>query len=160
MTGILPIIYQEGGIELLDTIAPLWRKLTIHHAGISTHFHDHFLGLRWDERKDGLVERSRNGGVHNVLAKIAAEDRYVGYCIGAIDKQKNADIESLFVEDDFRGGGIGTEMVRRMIVWMDGNGAVCKTVSVAVGNEKAYRFYEQFGFLPRLTVLQQEEKKM
>lgn len=41
------------------------------------------------------------------------------------------------------------------ITWMDEMGAHTKTVSVAVGNEKAFSFYERFGFYPRKTLLEQ-----
>ncbi len=48
----------------------------------------------------------------------------------------------------FRGRGLGSELMRRALEWMDSAGATSRTVVVAEGNERAYGFYRKFGFLP------------
>ncbi len=42
---------------------------------------------------------------------------------------------------------------------MDKKGAESKIVEVAAGNEQAFSFYRQFGFVPRETVLKQVKKR-
>ncbi len=42
------------------------------------------------------------------------------------------------------------------LVWMDECGATRKRVSVGDGNEEAWKFYEKFGFYPRMTILEQK----
>jgi hypothetical protein len=48
----------DGGIELIDEIAPLWTKLNIHHAAVSPYFSDDFRSTIFENRKvkfTGLV---------------------------------------------------------------------------------------------------------
>lgn len=59
----------------------------------------------------------------------------------------------------YRGWGLGEKLLSNAIAWMDEMGAHTKTVSVAVGNETAFRFYERFGFYPRKTVMEQIKKE-
>lgn len=66
-----------------------------------------------------------------------------------------AEMESLYVRENYRGLGLGETLLSNAIAWMDEMGAHTKTVSVAVGNEKAFGFYEHFGFYPRKTQLEQ-----
>jgi GNAT superfamily N-acetyltransferase len=150
------IEYSEGGTELLDIVGPLWKKLTVHHAGISACFGDEFRSMSFVDRKADLLEKGSIGTLHIVLAKATRPEQYVGYGIGAVTPQKTGEIESLFVEDDFRGRKIGSELVGRLVDWMDKEKVVSKSVPVAVGNEEAYNFYKQWGFYPRVTTLVQK----
>ncbi|MDD3306838.1 MAG: GNAT family N-acetyltransferase [Acetobacterium sp.] len=79
----------------------------------------------------------------------------VGYCISRIEFSGDAEMESLYVLENYRGMGLGEKLLSNAIAWMDEMGAHSKTVSVAVGNEKAFSFYERFGFYPRKTLLEQ-----
>lgn len=147
------IRFLEGGAALLDEIAPLWKKLTLHHSGISTYFSREFEYIKWQERRADLLEKARLGKLYIVLAKIAPRGLYVGYCVGAINPKGHAEIESLFVEDEFRGKGIGSRLVELVIVWFDREKAKSVMVNVAVGNEDAFEFYRQWRFYPRVTAL-------
>jgi ribosomal protein S18 acetylase RimI-like enzyme len=49
----------------------------------------------------------------------------------------------------YRGRGIGEELVRRSLAWMDEQGARKITIGVVLGNEEALPLYEKFGFYPR-----------
>jgi GNAT superfamily N-acetyltransferase len=75
--------------------------------------------------------------------------------VSSIDANKVGGIESLFVEESYRGLGIGDALIKSALFWMDEKGAETKMVSVAAGNEEAFRFYARYGFRPRRTVLEQ-----
>lgn len=150
------IEYSEGGPELLNIVAPLWKKLTVHHAGISTCFSDEFRAMSFIDRRADLLEKASIGKLHIVLVKAKRPEQYIGYSVGAVTPKNTGEIESLFVEDDFRNQGIGSELIKRLVDWMDKEKVVSKCVNVAIGNEDAFKFYRQWGFYPRVTTLVQK----
>jgi diamine N-acetyltransferase len=152
--------FAEGGIKLLPVVAPLWKKLTRHHAGISLFFSDQFMSMQWPERRADLLEKAGLGKLHIVLAKTAPRGPCVGYCVGAINPKGHAEIESLFVAENFRKQGIGRALVQKVLYWFEREHAKSIMVNVAVGNEDAFKFYEQWGFYPRVTALVRKNKKV
>jgi GNAT superfamily N-acetyltransferase len=64
-------------------------------------------------------------------------------------------IDSLFVLPGHRSHGIGAELMRRALEWLDASGATSKMVSVFHANGDALNFYARFGFHPRAIELQQ-----
>jgi hypothetical protein len=48
--------------------------------------------------------------------------------------------------------------MEKALAWLDENKASLKKVVVASGNEDAFKFYSEFGFLPRATILTQKQK--
>ncbi len=149
--------FTEGGAELLDAIGPLWKKLTLHHSGISAHFADQFASLEFPERKKDLQEKATAGKLRIAIARLASHES-IGYCVAAIDAKGNGEIESLYVEAAHRQRGIGTALVERILRWFDAQKVGSASVNVAVGNESAFRFYEQWGFYPRVTALVRKGK--
>jgi ribosomal protein S18 acetylase RimI-like enzyme len=149
----------EGGPALLDSIAPLWRKLTRHHAGISVYFSDEFLAMRWPSRRADLLQKSREGGLHISLASAPGRKQLLGYCVAVIDKRGHGEIESLYVDDGFRGKGAGSALVNPIITWFEKKKVKSTSVNVAIGNESAFEFYRKWGFHPRVTSLVRRKKK-
>jgi ribosomal protein S18 acetylase RimI-like enzyme len=82
----------------------------------------------------------------------------VGYCVCSITREKVGEIESIFVEAEYRSRGIGTGLMKQALEWMDRSGAEKKRVFVADGNEQAYGFYRRFGFSPRMMMLEQRSE--
>jgi|WetSurMetagenome_2_1015567.scaffolds.fasta_scaffold00249_11 diamine N-acetyltransferase len=143
----------EGGTALLQAIAPLWRKLTRHHAGISVYFGDEFLAMRWPDRRADLLRKARAGSLHIALAQDLSKGECVGYCVAVIDRRGHGEIESLYVDGPCRRGGTGTALVERILAWFRAKKVKSSSVNVAVGNETAFKFYGQWGFYPRVTAL-------
>jgi GNAT superfamily N-acetyltransferase len=76
--------------------------------------------------------------------------------VSSLSAEKAGEIESIFVEESYRAGGIGSTFLTRALAWLDENGSVRNRVSVSDGNEGVWDFYKKFGFYPRLTVLEQK----
>ncbi|MDD5674723.1 MAG: GNAT family N-acetyltransferase [Chitinivibrionales bacterium] len=151
------IRYQEGGGELLDELAPLWRRLADHHAGISPDFGIEFTEMTWDWRKKDLLDKAADNKLHVALAYPDSHTP-CGYAVGTVNDRGLAEIDSLFVAEQFRGCGIGSELVKRTLAWMDLVGVESKMVNVAVGNEQAIDFYKRFDFFPRVISLMRKDK--
>ncbi|OPY28955.1 MAG: putative acetyltransferase [Methanocella sp. PtaU1.Bin125] len=147
------VMYLELGADYLDMIRPLWEGLNEHHLVRSPNFRQHYEQMTFEVRKRDLLKKPQ---LRVILA--AEEGRPIGYCVCTIDGE-TGEIDSIFVEEAYRRSGIGEELMRRAIAWLDAGNARKKIVAVAAGNEAAIPFYESFGFLPRMTVLQMSEER-
>jgi ribosomal protein S18 acetylase RimI-like enzyme len=148
----------EGGTQLLETIAPLWRKLARHHAGISVHFGDEFRAMRWPLRRADLLEKAAAGSLRIALAEPRDRKQCMGYCVAVINTRGHAEIESTYIDGPYRGQGIGSALVGRICAWLRRKRVKSASVNVAVGNESAFKFYRQWGFYPRVTALVQRKR--
>lgn len=145
--------YGKIPIEQIDLIGPLWEQLCAHHAGISTHFSSHFQNRTFAARRDDFVKSYIRGKMKIDLVRVDETSRVVAYCVSALTHDGAGEVDSLFVESDLRGHGIGTELVRRALEWLRSEKAAAIIIEVAYGNDEALPFYERFGFLPRRTIL-------
>jgi ribosomal protein S18 acetylase RimI-like enzyme len=148
----MAIEYVEKGADSLDLIRPLWEGLNAHHLVRSPNFRGHYEQMTFEARKKDLLKKER---LQIILAVRAGSP--VGYCVCTISAEGDGEIDSIYVEDGYRRSGIGEELMTRAIAWLDAGGAKKKIVAVAAGNEAAIPFYESFGFVPRMTVLQMAE---
>ncbi len=149
------IDYIHGGPELLDAIRPLWQQLNEHHGSLTRHFHEHYAQFTFSKRKSNLLDNAGRGQLRVDLALDTVEQRYIGYCVSIINKKRVGEIESIFIESNYRGLGIGEILMEQALAWMNEYKATNKKVSVAVGNETVLPFYERFGFYPRIIILEQ-----
>lgn len=149
------ITYVSGCDELLSAVEPLWVKLIEHHKVRSEHFRHEFEAINFSIRKQMLEDKAREG---SILVEVAMDhdlDKAVGYCMSSINRFKQGELESIFVEAEFRGQGIGETLLKRALNWMDDQGTYSKVIVAAVGNEEVLGFYVRYGFLPRQILLKQ-----
>ena len=137
-----------GNARLIDKVAPLWEELNRQHLSLSPYFKEYYKTLTFEDRKKAILQRAWGGDVKVDLV-LGASDELVGYCISSIDRWLTGEIDSIYVISDCRGQGIGTTLMEKALEWLKTKGSKKNIVSVAVGNEQAYVFYEQFGFYPR-----------
>ena len=147
--------YASGSVEHLDTVASLWMKNARHNATVSTHFPHSKNDVSFEARRSSLKGQAKSGKLRVHLAKLPDWGRCVGYCISTVNETGVGQVESLFVEEAHRCQGIGTELLGRIVDWMDQNGAETKRAYVVVGNERVLNLYRRFGFLPNAIVLEQ-----
>ncbi|WKY43228.1 GNAT family N-acetyltransferase [Eubacteriaceae bacterium ES2] len=151
------IIYRIGDESMLDEIRPLWEALNRHHHQSSENFKTYFEKNSFETRRMYLLKKAQNGQLRIEIAVDRETSRNVGVCISRIEFSGNAEIESIYVLEKYRGLGLGQKLFRNAIDWMDEKGVHTKTVSVAAGNEQALTFYERFGFYPKRIQLEQRK---
>ncbi len=136
-------------------IRPLWEKLRLHHQNNSFYFKDFYASFTYEVRMKKIFETADD----NIYVEIAENGTSgaVGYCISSIGADGAGEVDSIYVEEDFRRHGIGARFIRDAIDWMKGRGCAKITAAVANGNEQTFPFYERFGFRQRMTVLQLTE---
>jgi diamine N-acetyltransferase len=149
------VAFRATGIREIELIRPLWEQLNAYHYAHSSRFKAYYERMSFEDRRDQFQKLHESGLLLLDLATDTTTGLYVGYCVGFLSVEMTGELESLFVDRCYRSDGIGTALVTRCLTWMDSCGAVRKRVSVAEGNEAAWVFYRKFGFLPRMTVLEQ-----
>ena len=150
------VTYVCGNHSLIDRIVTLWEELNKQHLSLSPYFKDYYRTLTFEDRKRSIQQKALGGEIRVDLA-LNDSGKPIGYCITSIDRTLTGQIDSIFVDQQCRGQGIGTLLMEKALNWLKVKGAKKNIVSIAVGNEQAYVFYEQFGFFPRRTMLEQKK---
>ncbi len=142
----------------LEKIRHLWVQLNEHHRERASHFRSHYEQMTFDDRKKFFETIAFTGLLRLDIARDPITYRLIGYCVSSVSPEKNGELESIFVEPDYRSHHIGTTLITRALAWMDAQGVRRKRVSVGNGNEDAWAFYRKFGFYPRMTILEQKRE--
>lgn len=148
--------FVNGSIELLDLVKPLWEKLNEHHMNNSKYFYDRYKNFSFDATRRKAFTKDNVDAVNIDLIK--KDKKYIGYCISTVKDKNVGEIESLFIEKEYRKFGLGDKLMTRAIKWLDDNEVKIKILGVAEGNEKVLEFYKRYGFYKRTMILQQIEK--
>jgi ribosomal protein S18 acetylase RimI-like enzyme len=151
------IDFITGGTELFDIIQPLWVNLNKHHEVNSRYFPDKFKNLTFDMRKKKLMNDA-NTKLRIDLVKDVENQAFVGYCISSITIDSLGEIDSLYIEPEYRKFGIGDKLMSRSLEWLDSKNVRMKIIAVAEGNEQVFDFYKKYGFYERRTILEQVSK--
>ena len=137
---------KSGGSELLPVIESLWKRLFEHHFDLEKRFPTSPLP-DFESRLRTLRYKGKNHLVE--LVKTAEDSDFVGYCVSTIDNALTGEIDSLYIDRDYRRHGIGKELVKRALCWMDEHHVLEKRVCVLAANKTAVDLYRKFGFAVR-----------
>jgi GNAT superfamily N-acetyltransferase len=143
----LEVEYGVLDPEQIDLIRPLWERLNAHHACISTNFSEELRARRFQDRKSQLLGDDKR--LHILLVSPSGAKNPIAYCIASVTPSGEGEIDSMFVEEEYRGRGIGTNLMKRSLTWLDESSATTKSVVVLFENDEALNFYARFGFYPR-----------
>ena len=160
---MINVEYIEGAQESLYLIEPLWQSLIIYHKNKSKYFTGNYANKRFQDRVNELTDDSKKA-MRVDLVKDKDTGQYIGYCISTINKgycistinkEMIGEIESLYVEEEYRRHGIGSQLMEKALEWLDKNKVKSKTIAVGDGNENVIDFYNHYGFQVRTTILEQ-----
>jgi ribosomal protein S18 acetylase RimI-like enzyme len=143
------INYREVGISNLDLIQGLWEKLNQHHGSKESCFQDHYENFTFTERKEVLLRKASGGDMRVDLAENTTSGILVGYCVSTVSSENEAEVDSIYVEEEYRSQGIGNTLMKHSLAWMEKKGVKSKKVRVAMGNQDSLSFYRHYGFRPR-----------
>jgi GNAT superfamily N-acetyltransferase len=155
--NMLPTEYRSTDIRDIELIRPLWVLLNEYMHTKATTFRGHFEQMTFDDRK-AYFEKVADAGSLNIDLALDSRSggRYVGYCVTSLSQEKIGEIESIFVHEDYRSRGIGSDLMIRALAWLYHSGSIRNRVSVSDGNEGVWNFYKKFGFYPRMMVLEKK----
>jgi ribosomal protein S18 acetylase RimI-like enzyme len=150
------IDYIETNEKDLNLIGDLWLKLREHHKErINEVFKQQFDKMTFNERKRQLLEKSGKGGMLVHLAKDNQSGKIIGYCVSTVSAKKQGEVDSIFIEAEYRNMGIGDVLMKKALQWMDEHSVTNKILGVGAGNEDVFSFYQKYNFYPRTTILEQ-----
>ncbi|OGO04492.1 MAG: hypothetical protein A2Y60_06520 [Chloroflexi bacterium RBG_13_54_9] len=153
------IQYTETDQQGLDLIGALWQKLNEHHKVRSQQFESHYDKMTFEMRKEELLDKSEKGTMRIDLARDVNTGKLVGYCVSTVSRDRQGEIESIYIETDYRRSGIGDSFMKRALRWMDDLSVTKIKLEVGVGNEEVFAFYKLYDFYPRSTILWQVETR-
>jgi GNAT superfamily N-acetyltransferase len=151
----LTFAYRIVGEDNLDAIQPLWVKLRAYHSPLLSRFPEAMPPFAFEARKQELLAKAAAGKMRVELVSLASNAADIAYCVSTVSTDGRGEVDSMFVEERFRGRGIGSELVWHALAWLEGMEALSKVVTVAHANDEALVFYRRFGFHPRTVLLQQ-----
>ena len=144
--------FINGGIEILDIVQLLWEKLNKQHGNLSTYFQHQFRENNFENRKSKFVSKST---IAINVDLIKRNELYIGYCISTINSDSVGEIDSLFIEEEYRKLGLGDKLITRALEWLNSNNVKSKIIAVAEGNEAVLEFYKKYNFNKRIVILQE-----
>jgi GNAT superfamily N-acetyltransferase len=117
---------------------------------------DENLDTEWPKSEEANTEiRERVTSPESCAFLIKENDVAVGYLVGLILEEETgradtryAELEHMFIDENFRGKGVGEQLVRKFKEWAKEQGIKRIKVNVSFKNEKAVRFYEKVGLIP------------
>ncbi|MHB1392982.1 MAG: GNAT family N-acetyltransferase [Clostridia bacterium] len=144
----------DVSFDEVEVIKDLWEKNRLYHEKGSEHFKELYRSISFDQRIKAFCALNEDT-LKITVAK--SNDEYIGYCISTITDGRG-EIESLHIDETYRGNGIGKQLVMRHLDWL--NGKKCEVIGVTVSqeNESTIGFYKKLGFYPNTLYMQQKLK--
>ncbi|MEI7578461.1 MAG: GNAT family N-acetyltransferase [bacterium] len=161
MSTILPVtIYRQSIAADREQINYLMEKLLVHLAKISP--------TRKDKPEDGFTDIYHDRVIKLVQQKKAnilvaeQEGVVVGFGFGVIKEHniealqefkdlKSGLITDLYVDCNYRGQGIGRELVKQFMAYFKANGCHQAEIYVLHANDQAHELYKRLGFKDELS---------
>ncbi|MGH3087688.1 MAG: GNAT family N-acetyltransferase [Rubrobacteraceae bacterium] len=121
---------------------------------------DPSVNLDWPE-EEGHEYFSALVSDEDCLCLLAeSEEDVIGYLAGrmkpgdSLRPVRLAVLESMYVREDHRSLGVGAKLADEFFRWAESKGAERASVTTYAENERAIRFYGNFGFQPRRVSLE------
>jgi diamine N-acetyltransferase len=140
--------------EKIDCIRNLWEKLNRMHYEDSVYFEDHFASITFEERKQAILAHAEDD---LKITIVKDGPRFLGYCVSSASGARG-EIDTLYLEDELRGRGIGRKLVERHVEWMKAKGCATIRVAVSYGHESVVEFYHRMGFFERLVYFELKDE--
>jgi ribosomal protein S18 acetylase RimI-like enzyme len=152
------VTIERGGAERIDELQPLWESLHAHHAAVAPHLQAlgpvRTPGESWAVRRALYEEWLAEPDAFVCVAR--ADGQAIGYALVHMRGPEEtwatgdriAELETLAVLPEHRGGGIGAALVDAVHDELRRLGVGQLGVGVIATNADAIRFYERLGLLP------------
>lgn len=116
--------------------------------------YDEKYNINWPYENDGIEYFSKELADSDRIVFLARDDnKAIGYLAASseqsskyINNMKIAELDNMFVLDDYRGKGIGTQLVKNFKNWAKEISAERLIVTASFGNQSGIDFYHKHGF--------------
>lgn len=121
------------------------------------HIDDYLLPISYELMPESVLVSQFDESLQENFFFYVAEDngRVIAYIFAEIKPLDYPDlytvkelgnIDSLVVSEDWRGKGVGTELIQRAIEWFKSKDVSACTIGVMIENKEALALYEKLGF--------------
>lgn len=139
------ICLVEKDITEIELIKPLWEKLNSIHFNSSVHFKSKYEKFTFERRMESILKKAQNGIIRIDMLLDSDTGEYIGYCLSSIE-DKLGEIESIFIESNYRKFKLGDKLMRSSLKWFELNLVTNIQINVVYANDEALPFYEYYGF--------------
>jgi ribosomal protein S18 acetylase RimI-like enzyme len=146
-----------AGEEHIPGVLEIWKDFMDFHQA-----KDSFFAMRKgaDNEFSNYVREVISGDDTHALVALVNKEKVIGFSISAVKNHppvftetKYGEIVNLAIHDEYRGKGIGEEMLKIIFEWFDAHGARRIELRAAAKNMIGYSFWEKHGFIEYLHVL-------
>lgn len=130
-------------IDQLGQIEPLWVRLNSLHRDLDETCGKPRRDTTWEQRYRQFLEKAQGKCLIQI---VKSEFEAAGYCFTSIDHENKGEIDSIFLDPEWRGRGLGKELMQNALDWLKKEGCEEIKLSVHPGNTEAIAFYRSLGF--------------
>lgn len=147
----MTFIVAKADMSNVEDIQKLNEKLFQHE--IESGF-DSNLDARWSYSDEGRMEIEDRVSSSDVSCSYVAKEgeKVIGYLVGRIMEEETgredsqyADLEHMYIDDAYRGKGIGEQLVNQFKAWAQRKNLKLIKVNVSFRNTDAIKFYNKMG---------------
>lgn|SRR3989344_420624 len=140
-------------------------ELDLEFAKSQYNSYDKTLNLNWTYSRSGQRYLKKRMSRGDSLLKVALSDRgeIIAYASGGIIKPhplsikaRYAELESIFIKDEYRGSGLGRKLTEDFIRWCRKIKVDFINLAVARENEKVINLYKKLGFRESYSVMEMD----
>ena len=119
--------------------------------------------LGWAARTGSAYATSLLASDDSLVLVARDDDAVIGHLVasmygpGSVHPIRVAELESIHVYPEYRGRGIGEQLVNGFLAWAADNGAQRASVTAYAANEGAQRFYARHGFALKSVILDRDD---
>jgi GNAT superfamily N-acetyltransferase len=143
------ILYRTGGSELLKAIRPLWEMNFTQDGPSADDLANAFPPEELADLRALLASKPGSSRLRVTLALDQDNGELAGFCLSTGVPRQTGEINCLFVFPEYRECGIAEGLMRDAIQWLDDMGVQTRSRQLGADRDRDYRFYSDFGFLPR-----------
>jgi ribosomal protein S18 acetylase RimI-like enzyme len=146
-----------AGEEHIPGVLGIWKDFMDFHQA-----KDPFFAMRKGADKvfSNYIREVISGDDTHALVALVNKEKVIGFSISAVKNHppvftetKYGEIVNLAIHDEYRGKGIGEDMLKIIFEWFDAHGARRIELRAAAKNMIGYSFWEKHGFVEYLHVL-------
>ena len=149
------IKYMEVDIKEIDRIKPLWQELINHLKEQTNLYHDEFEAKVFEERIAPYLDKIKDGKSRLIIA--IKDNVDIGYSLSSITKDKLGELDSIYVNLEYRGYNIGDYFMKDALEFFEINNTIEDILMVSEGNEDVMKFYNKYGFEMRYYTLRRKK---
>lgn len=159
MRNEISINFRKAKINDLPIIQSLDKKLFEYEIKEGFYNSNDFIE-NWSQL--GAVKDYFSNLIENQFVYLAeVENKVIGYIIGTIFpedsitnyKGKSAEIDNIYIDEDYRNSGIGTKFEELFVNWCKKNNVKRIFTTTEISNKIAIDFYKKNGFKEKSTIL-------